>query len=115
MYIIRYVQFDSFKTIETVSQEKANAEYKELCNDITVTELEALVLTIDIKFSSSSKVYTYLLDTPLYGYKFVKTPEGDLVQIVGIKHRTPDELRAMAKSRGFSYADYKVLHGTAIK
>ena len=115
MYYIQYVQYDAFRTIETINKVKANAEYRELYYDSTVTELKAYVLTIDVKFASNGKVYTYLLDTPLHGYRFVKTPNGDLIQIVNIKHRTPDELKAMAQSRGFSYSDYKVLHGTAIK
>jgi len=114
MYIIRFVQFDSFRTIETISRDKANQEYRELCCDPTVTELEACILTVDVKFSTNGKIYTYFVDTRLNGYKYVKT-KTDTMHIVSCKLRTVEELKAMAESRGFSFSDYKVLHGTAIK
>ncbi len=114
MYIIRYVKEDSFRTIETISKEKANTEYKELCSDPSVTELEACILTVDVKFTTKGKVYTYFVDTRLNGYRFIKTGE-DTLYIISCKLRTVEELKAMANSRGFSFADYKVLHGTAIK
>lgn len=115
MYCIRFIQFDCLRTIETINKDKANQEYKELCSDPSVTELEALILTIDVRFSSSNKSYTYFVDSPLNNYRFVKTSEGDLLQIIGCKYRTPQELKALAKSQGFSYSQYKVLHGTAIR
>lgn len=114
MYVIRYVQNDALRTIETISKEKANQEYQELCYDPTVTELEACVLTVDVKFTTNGKIYTYFVDTRLNGYRYVKTKE-DILYIVSCQLRTVEKLKAMAKSRGFSFADYKVLHGTAIK
>ena len=114
MYVIRYVKEDNFRTIETIHKEKANAEYKELCSDPSVTELEACVLTVDVKFSTSGNVYTYFVDARLNGYRYVKT-KTDTMYIVSCKLRTVEELKAMAKCRGFSFADYKVLHGIAIK
>ena len=115
MYRIEYVQYDCFKTIEVVNKDIANREYKELIDDATVTELKTFILTIDIKFSSSTKVYTYFLDKPIYNYRFAKLATGDLVQIIRTKYRTKDELKALARSQGFSYSQFKVLHGTAIK
>lgn len=115
MYIIRFVQDDALKVIETISRDKANQEYAEKAYDPTVTELEALVLTVDVKFNTSSKVYTYFVDKDIKGYRFVKLSNGDMVQIIGTKIRTVKELRTMAMRRGFSFNDYKVLHGSAIK
>ena len=115
MYRISYVFDDSFRVIETISREKANQEYMELCNDPCVTELETCVLTVDVKFSTNSKVYTYFVDTNIDKYRHVKTNSGDTIHIVCCKYRSVEELKAMAKSRGFSFADYKVLHGIAIK
>lgn len=115
MYVIRFVQFDCLRTIETISRDKANQEYLERVNDPTVTELKALILTADVKFTSNGKVYTYFTDISLKGYSRVKLLNGDVVQIIGEHLRTVEELKVMAKSRGFSFADYKVLHGTAIK
>jgi len=115
MYVIRYVQDDALKTIETISKEKANQEFVERQFDPTVTELEALVLTVDIEFNNSNKQYTYFVDVDLRGYSSAILPSGEEVQIIRTKLRTVNELKAMAKSRGFSYSDYKVLHGTAIK
>ena len=115
MYVIRFVQDDSLKTIETISKEKANQEFVEHQFDPTVTELEALVLTVDIEFNNSNKQYTYFVDIDLKGYSYAILPSGEKVQIIRTKLRTVKELKAMAKSRGFSYSDYKVLHGTAIK
>ena len=115
MYVIRYVQDDSFKTIETISRDKANQEYAELCNDPTVTELEACILTVDVKFSTNGKEYTYFVDANIGKYKYIKTNNGDMIYIIRCKYRTVEELKTMAKSHGFSFTDYKVLHGTAIK
>jgi hypothetical protein len=114
MYVLRFVKDDNFRTIETISRDKANAEYKELCSDPSVTELEACVLTVDVKFTTNGKVYTYFIDTRVNGYKYIKCGE-DTLYIVSCKLRTVEELKAMAKSRGFSYCEYKVLHGIAIK
>ena len=113
MHIIRYVQNDALITKEIIETKAANKEYLELRSDPSVTELEALELTIDVTFTSGGKEYTYLLDKDIRGYKYVRTPEGDTLDIVRIKTRTVRELKAMAKSRGFS--SFKVLHGTAIK
>lgn len=115
MYIIRFVQDDALRVIETISRERANQEYAERAYDPTVTELEAFILTVDIKFSKSSKVYTYFVDKDLKGYRFVTLPNGEQVQIIGTKIRSVEELRTMAMRHGFSFSDYKVLHGTAIK
>ena len=113
MYIIRYVQDDSLKELEVIDREEANTQYKAKYNDPTVTELQAFILTIDVKFKTSSKVYTYFVDAHLKGYSKIITANGDELTIVQIKMRTPQELKAMAKSHGFS--SFKVLHGTAIK
>lgn len=124
MFLIGYVEDNAYKTIEIIGKEgeayasireRANKEYEELCRP-GVEELEAYVCTVDVKFSSSSKEYTYFCNRRLPStYKHIITPEGDILQIVRFKYRTPKELKAMAQSRGFSYSIYKVLHGTAIK
>ena len=123
MFLIGYVEDDAYKTIEIIGKEgetyasireRANKEYEELCRP-GVEELEAYICTVDVKFSSSSKEYTYFCNVQLQKYKYIRTTSGDTLQIVRCKYRTPKELRAMAQSRGFSYSDYKVLHGTAIK
>lgn len=115
MYVVRFVQDDALKTIETISKDKANQEFIERSFDPSITELESLVLTVDIEFNNSNKVYTYFVDVDLKGYSYAILPSGEKVQIIRTKLRTTEELKAMAKSRGFSYSDYKVLHGTAIK
>ena len=129
MYTIQFVQNDNLGYIETIHKEKANTEYKELCSDPSVTEIIPLILTIDIRFSSSNKVYTYFLDLTIEElrtitnekkknpetYTTAKLPTGDIVDIITIKYRKPEELKAKAKSLGFSFSDYKVLHGTFIK
>ena len=123
MFLIGYVEDDAYKTIEIVGKngesfaalkEKANREYAELLRP-GVEELEAYICTVDVKFSSSGKEYTYFCNILLSKHKHIKTADGDTLQIVRSKYRTPKELKAMAQSRGFSYSDYKVLHGTATK
>ena len=129
MFTIQFVRDDNLGYIETISQEKANAEYAELCSDPTVTEVTPLVLTIDIQFVSSPKVYTYFLDLTIEQLRVISTKRkknpgayatarlttGDTVTVVAIKYREPKELKAKAKRLGFSFSDYKVLHGTFIK
>ena len=124
MFLIGWVEDNAYKTIEIIGKEgesydsikqRANREYAELCRP-GVEELEAYVCTIDVKFSSSGKEYTYFYNEMLPpDYKYITTKEGDILQIIQFKYRTPQELEAMAQSHGFSYSVYKVLHGTATK
>ena len=114
MYIISYVFEDAYRTIECSNKETANQEYLELLNDPAVSELEASVRTVDVKFPTSDKTYTYFINEPLDGFRYIKAGK-DKLKIVRCKIRTVKELRALAKSQGFSFSDYKVLKGTAIK
>lgn len=114
MYIINYVLDDAYRTLECNDKNIANQEYRELLHDPAVSELEACVRTVDVKFTSSGKQYTYFIEKPLDGYKYIKTDK-DKMYIIGCKIRTVKELKALAKRQGFSFAQFKVLHGTALK
>ena len=134
MFCLRWVELDALHSIELVAKEnsynalkvKANALYADLIRP-GVTELEAFVSTVDVKFSKNSEIYTYIVDTLLVGYskidiEYVTRLDGKRVnlekkqvQIVQSKYRTRKDLEALAKSKGFSFNDYKVLHGTAKK
>ena len=127
MYRIQWVWNDMFQTIETTSRDKANREFLELSSEPGVEELQAFILTVDVKFSTNGKVYTYFCDKNLCGYRFIKQKDADgnfvidqdgevvVLYIVSCQYRTPEELRNMANSRGFSYEAYKTLHGIASK
>ena len=127
MYTIRFVRDDSLQYIETTSKEKANQEYLELASDPYVNELVPLVLTIDVKFSTNGRTFTYFLDLTIEEvrkiseakqrgfYKTIKTAWGETAYVVSIIHRSTEELKVIAKRDGFKFSEYKVLHGTFIK
>lgn len=143
MLYMRWIEFDALHSIELVSkskekpeEEKSYEQLKEKAIQIylrlarpEVTEFEAYIATVDIRFKGNNTVYTYFVDTILKGYKEIKIDyicyqngkhliqknPPDTVQIVGSRYRTRKELEALAQSRGFSFCQYKVLHGTAIK
>lgn len=128
MYTIQFVRDDNLNYIETISKNKANTEYFELCNDPTVESITPMVCTIDIKFHSSDKVYTYFIDLTIeqvrnFAEARRKDPKAyakavikdEIVEVITIKHRKTEDLKAKAKRFGFSFSDYKVLHGVLIK
>ena len=128
MYTIRYIDTntDSLRYIETINKDKANDVFLELSSNSLNEEIKALVLTIDIKFNSSNKIYTYFLDLTIEQLREVKQKyngkplkarlaTNEEIQVIDIKYRTPKQLKAIAKQRGFSYSNYKALHGKFIK
>lgn len=143
MLYMRWIEFDALHSVELVSKSKEKPEeeksYEELRKRAIqiysglarpeVTKVEAYIATVDIKFSDNSKTYTYFVDTLLVGCskikietisyqngKHVVTQEPPrIVQIVGSKYRTRKELEALAQSQGFSFTQFKVIHGAAIK
>lgn len=91
-----------------------------------VNEREAFIATVDVCFSSSNKTYTYLVDRILRAHKIlihkidnldghVVDSRKETVEIVQSRYRTRKELEALAKRQGFSFTDYKVIHGITVE
>ena len=126
MFTINFVEDDALHTVEVIAKKdepiesvkaRANAQYFELLRP-GVTNVTPFIDTVDIQFYKGGRVYTYFVNHLLVGYTkaHIKDHNGDYrtVDIICSKRRSVEELRAIAKTRGFEYNQYKVLHGIAV-
>lgn len=126
MFTINFIEDDALHTIEVIAKEgesfeavkeRANKQFFELRRP-GVTEITPYIETVDVQFYKGGRIYTYFVNRLLVGYTkaHIKDSNGDYrtVDIVSSKRRSVEELKAMAKVRGFEYSQYKVLHGIAV-
>ena len=121
MYKLSYVENDAVRidTFKESERDEAFDKWIWVNSRPDITEVEFEVMTVDVRFTTSGKIYTYLCEVDLSGYDYVDTtPELDetddnkvCVYLVSCGYRSHVELKKMAKDRNIE--KFVPLHGVA--